>query len=103
MVYVYVLTNKPRGTLYVGLTNNLVRRVWEHRGRFVPGFTRKYHLSRLVYYEEFEELAEAVQREGRLKRWRRSWKLELIERDNPDWRDLYPLIADGSVDISSCY
>jgi putative endonuclease len=103
MYYVYVLTNKPRGTLYVGVTNNLVRRVWEHRGRFVSGFTRKYHLSKLVHYEGFEELVEAIQREVRVKRWRRRWKIQLIERENPDWVDLYPGIADGAVDVSSCY
>ena len=103
MYYVYVLTNKPRGTLYVGVTNNLVRRVWEHRNRFVSGFTRKYHLSKLVHYEAFEELVEAIQREVRLKRWRRQWKIQLIERENPEWVDLYPGIADGAVDVSSCY
>ncbi|NBB94072.1 MAG: GIY-YIG nuclease family protein [Gammaproteobacteria bacterium] len=88
--FVYILTNQPRGTLYLGATNNLIRRVAEHRSRQVSGFTRKYFLTRLVYFEAYREMLVAFEREYRLKRWRRAWKIELVERVNPEWRDLYP-------------
>ena len=88
--YIYILTNRLRGTLYIGVTNNLLRRVWEHRLGKVPGFTRKYRLRRLVYFEHCTEFAIGIEREKRLKRWRRQWKLNLIEARNPDWKDLYP-------------
>ncbi|QOC23822.1 GIY-YIG nuclease family protein [Wenzhouxiangella sp. AB-CW3] len=91
--FVYIVTNRLRGTLYVGVTNNLIRRVWEHRLGLVPGFTQKYRLRRLVYFEHFSDFGHAIEREKRLKRWRRDWKLTLIEKDNPQWQDLYPRIA----------
>ena len=87
--WVYILTNRPRGTLYVGVTSRLVHRVYEHRMNAVPGFTSKYRLKQLVYFEECGEIIVAIEREKRLKRWRRDWKIELIERFNPAWRDLY--------------
>ncbi|MGY6587791.1 MAG: GIY-YIG nuclease family protein [Wenzhouxiangella sp.] len=87
--WVYILTNRPRGTLYVGVTSRLVHRVYEHRTNAVPGFTSKYRLKQLVYFEECGEIIVAIEREKRLKRWRRDWKIELIERFNPAWRDLY--------------
>ena len=86
--FVYILANKKNGTLYVGVTNNLARRIAEHRAKLVPGFTRKYGVDRLVYFEAFESILEARAREHALKRWRRAWKIALIEELNPDWRDL---------------
>jgi len=88
--FVYLLTSKKNGTLYVGVTNNLLRRVSEHRAGVASSFTRKYSVKRLVYFEAHSEIETAIQREKRLKRWRRAWKTGLIERNNPDWRDLYP-------------
>jgi putative endonuclease len=85
---VYILASKRNGTLYVGVTNNLVRRLSEHKAKLVPGFTRKYDVNQLVYFEVFESLLEARAREHSLKRWRRAWKIDLIEKSNPDWRDL---------------
>jgi putative endonuclease len=86
--YVYILANRRRGVLYVGVTNDLVRRLSEHKGKVVPGFTSKYGLIMLVYYEEYASILEARTRERVLKRWRRAWKFDLIETLNPDWRDL---------------
>src|SRR6516164_2030173 len=86
--FVYILANQKNGTLYVGVTNNLARRIAEHKAKLVPGFTRKYGVDRLVYFEAFESILEARAREHALKRWRRAWKIALIEELNPDWRDL---------------
>ena len=86
--YVYILTNRPRGVLYVGVTNDLVRRITEHRGKIVPGFTSRHGVIMLVHVEEYSSILEARTREHALKRWRRAWKFELIEKNNPDWRDL---------------
>jgi putative endonuclease len=86
--FVYILANRRRGVLYVGVTNNLVRRLTEHRGKLVPGFTRTYGVMMLVYYEEYSSILEARARERTLKRWRREWKFKLIETLNPDWHDL---------------
>lgn len=91
--YVYILTNKRCGTLYVGSTNNLVRRINEHRIEAVPGFSKKYNLKKLVHFEVFEDYPSAAQREKRLKKWKREWKLALVEEQNPDWVDLWPSIA----------
>lgn len=90
--YIYVLTNKRRGTLYVGMTSNLQKRVWEHKNKVVPGFTAKHDTNRLVYFEIFDDVAEALHREKRLKRWNRSWKISAIEENNPHWIDLYPYL-----------
>lgn len=87
--YVYILASKPYGTLYIGVTNDLVRRVWEHKSDFVEGFTRKYSVHTLVYYELFNDIDRAITREKQMKKWKRRWKLELIEKVNPDWNDLY--------------
>ena len=87
--YVYVLASGRNGTLYVGVSNDLVRRVYEHREGLVPGFTKRHGVHRLVHWEEFAEIVEAISREKRVKRWLRKWKLELIEQNNPTWRDLY--------------
>jgi putative endonuclease len=86
--YVYILASKRNGTLYIGFTNNLARRVSEHKDGVIEGFAKKYAVYRLVYYEVFGEPAAAITREKRLKKWNRAWKLRLIESRNPDWRDL---------------
>ncbi len=94
--YVYIVTNKPRGTLYVGMTNNLVRRGYEHRNGLIDGFTKKYKLKRLVYFEVFNCVEDTILREKRLKKWNRQWKIELIEKVNPEWIDLYEQLVNGS-------
>ncbi|MCF8079432.1 MAG: GIY-YIG nuclease family protein [Desulfobacterales bacterium] len=85
---VYMLASKRNGTLYIGVTSNLVKRVWEHKNDKVEGFTEKYNVHRLVWYELHDTMESALVREKRLKGWKRQWKLELIENNNPDWRDL---------------
>jgi putative endonuclease len=91
--YVYMLASRIGGTLYVGVTNDLVRRVYEHRTKALDGFTRDYDVNCLVHYEEFDDIEHAIVREKRLKKWNRAWKVRLIEEHNPDWNDLYPEIA----------
>jgi putative endonuclease len=91
--YVYILASGPGGTLYVGVTNDLLKRVHEHRTRAVSGFTAKHHLHRLVYYEIHSDIEAAITREKRIKRWLRAWKIELIEKDNPTWDDLWQSVA----------
>src|SRR4051812_5652030 len=86
--FVYILASKRNGTLYIGVTNNLARRNAEHKAKLVPGFTRTYRVVQLVHVEAFDSILEARAREHSLKRWRRAWKIELIEKSNPDWRDL---------------
>jgi putative endonuclease len=93
---VYILASKRNGTLYVGVTSDLARRAWEHRVGEVEGFTKQHGVYQLVYAEFHESMADAILREKRMKRWRRAWKIELIERDNPDWRDLYDEFVPGS-------
>jgi putative endonuclease len=86
--YVYILASARNGTLYIGMTNDLARRVWEHREEMVPGFTKKYGIKTLVYYGTFSDVNAAIHWETRLKKYKREWKLNLIEQRNPDWRDL---------------
>lgn len=86
--YVYILSNKVNGTLYIGITNDLHRRVYEHKSKVLKGFTRKYNIDKLMYYEEFNNVKQAILREKRLKKWNREWKIELIEENNKDWLDL---------------
>jgi putative endonuclease len=86
--YVYILASQRNGTLYIGVTNDLSRRITQHKSGAVPGFTRQYGVDKLVYFEEHASILEAREREHRMKRWQRAWKLELIEKLNPDWRDL---------------
>jgi len=93
--YAYILASKIGGTLYIGVTNDLVRRVFEHGSKFVRGFTKKYDAVKLVYYEQYDSVENAIQREKRLKKWNRQWKIRLIEERNPNWDDLYPGIAGG--------
>ena len=91
--FVYMLASRRHGTLYVGVTNDLVRRTAEHKGKDVAGFTKRYGVDRLVWWLEFGEVTEAIAFEKKLKRWRRDWKINLIEQDNPHWDDLYPALA----------
>ena len=86
---VYIMASKRNGVLYVGVTGDLVGRVYEHKNDVVDGFTRRYHVHRLVYYEMTDDINEAIAREKRLKKWKRAWKIALIESANPGWRDLY--------------
>jgi putative endonuclease len=87
--WVYILTNRPNGTLYIGVTGDLARRIWEHREGVADGFTRRYALKRLVYVEQHDDIRTAIQREKLIKHWSRAWKVKLILRENPDWSDLY--------------
>ncbi|MDT8376630.1 MAG: GIY-YIG nuclease family protein [Mariprofundaceae bacterium] len=85
----YLLSNRRNGTLYAGVTSNLPRRVWEHRNHLVDGFTKRYGVTCLVWYEQHESMASAIAREKTIKSWKRAWKIELIETENPEWLDLY--------------
>ena len=87
--YVYILASKKNGTLYIGVTNNLLKRVHEHKNDLMEGFTQKYRVHSLVYYEVYGDIIDAITREKRMKKWKRQWKIELIEKTNPQWRDLY--------------
>ena len=87
--YVYILANKRNGTLYIGVTNDLIKRVFEHKEKLVEGFSKKYDTSLLVYFESTGDVMSAIQREKQIKRWNRAWKLRLIEKENPNWDDLY--------------
>lgn len=87
--YVYILASQKNGTLYIGLTSDLIRRTWEHKNNCVPGFTAKYGVHMLVYYEIHSDIRLAAAREKRLKEWKRQWKIDLIQKMNPDWNDLY--------------
>ena len=93
MYFVYILASRRNGTLYVGVTNDLVRRAYEHKNDIVDGFTKRYGVHLLVYYESTNEVASAIQREKQIKKWNRAWKIELIERVNQDWKDLYNELA----------
>ena len=87
---VYILASKRNGTLYTGVTSNLIKRIWEHKSNAVRGFTSKYHVHTLVWYELHEDMMSAIQREKAIKNWKRAWKIRLIEEDNPQWQNLYP-------------
>jgi putative endonuclease len=87
--WVYILTNKPEGTLYIGVTSDLARRVWEHKNKVVEGFTLQYNLDTLVYCEAFDDAEGAIAREKQMKKWKRAWKIRLIEDGNPEWKDLF--------------
>jgi putative endonuclease len=90
---VYMLSSKRNGTLYVGVTSDLIKRVWEHKNNLVEGFTKQYNVHQLVWYELHESMESAIKREKRLKDWKRKWKMQLIEKTNPNWQDLYPMIT----------
>jgi putative endonuclease len=87
--WVYMLANKPSGTLYIGVTSNLVQRIWQHKNKVAEGFTTTYGVDRLMWYEQHGNAESAITREKQLKKWNRAWKIELIRQANPDWRDLY--------------
>jgi putative endonuclease len=86
---VYLLANKRNGTLYTGVTSNLVKRIWEHKSHLVEGFTKKYNVTLLVWYELHESMESAIHKEKQIKNWKRSWKIKEIEKSNPEWNDLY--------------
>ena len=87
--YDYIMASKKNGTLYIGVTDDLIDRVYQHKQGFVPGFTKKYNVKNLVYFEETSDIKSAITREKQLKKWNRQWKINLIEKTNPDWKDLY--------------
>jgi putative endonuclease len=91
--YVYILASRKNGTLYTGMTDNLIQRVWMHRNDVLPGFTKQYGVKTLVWYEQHETRAAAITRERQIKKWNRPWKLEIIERTNPSWSDLYETLS----------
>ena len=91
--FVYMITNKRNGTLYTGVTSDLIKRIWQHKNKCVDSFTKKYNISMLVYYELHDKMEQAITREKQIKEWQRKWKLELIENTNPNWNDLYDEIT----------
>ena len=91
--YVYLLASDRNGTLYIGVTNDIIRRVFEHKSKVVPGFTKLYAVDKLVWFEIYDDPTSAITREKELKKWRREWKIQLIEKQNPQWIDLYPQIS----------
>ena len=88
--YVYILSSSKNGTLYIGVTSDLIKRVYEHQQGFISSFTKRYKVHKLVYFETTPDINSAIAREKQLKKWKRQWKIELIERHNPNWNDLYP-------------
>ena len=93
MYWVYILASRKHGTIYIGVTNDLIRRVYQHKNKLAKGFTNEYSVIRLVWFETYDDITAAIEREKKLKKWRREWKINLIERDNPNWDDLYDAIA----------
>ncbi|MBL7107439.1 MAG: GIY-YIG nuclease family protein [Phycisphaerae bacterium] len=87
--YVYILASKKNGTIYIGITNNLAKRIYQHKTNLVEGFTKKYQVHNLVYFEYFVNVSSAINREKQLKKWNRQWKINLIEKENPQWHDLF--------------
>ena len=96
--YVYILASRRNGTLYIGVTSELIKRIWEHKNKLVQGFTEKYDVDKLVYYEQFNDAEYAIRREKRLKKYNRKWKTDIIEKLNPDWKDLYEELISGFPD-----
>ncbi len=90
--YIYIMSNKTNGTIYIGVTSDIIKRVYEHKNKLVDGFTKQYNLHDLVYYEVYDDINEAIKREKQLKSWKRQWKIDLIQKDNVDWKDLYDSI-----------
>ena len=95
LYFVYILASKRNGTLYIGIANNLLKRIDQHKQNIIEGFTERYSVHRLVYFEQYRDVHAAIRREKQLKKWNRQWKLELIEKDNPDWRDLFEELVDS--------
>jgi putative endonuclease len=98
--YVYMMASKKNGTLYIGMTNDLIKRVYQHKNNIIKGFSEKYSVHRLVYYETYRYFKDAINREKQLKRWKRAWKIRLIEQGNPNWEDLYPKLMMDSETIT---
>ncbi|MCX6640937.1 MAG: GIY-YIG nuclease family protein [bacterium] len=98
--YVYILANKRNGTLYIGVTTDLIRRISEHKRDLIGGFTKKYCCHQLVYFEEHDSVEQAIVREKNMKEWKRKWKLELIEKTNPDWKDLWDDLLNSGFRLS---
>jgi putative endonuclease len=96
--YVYILASRRNGTLYIGVTSDLIKRTWEHKNKVIEGFTKRYSVDKLVYFEQFSDPENAIKREKRLKKYDRKWKLELIEKENPEWRDFYGELVSGLPD-----
>jgi putative endonuclease len=92
MFYVYLLASRKQGTLYLGVTKDLVRRTYQHKEKLLAGFTSQYDIRRLVWFEIYDNPTTAIEREKQIKKWRRAWKIDLIEKENPEWKDLYPEI-----------
>ncbi len=90
--HVYIITNKAHTVLYIGMTNNIIRRIWEHKNKLADGFTKKYNCTKLVYVETYDDVRYAIEREKNIKAWKRDWKNQMIEKLNPDWQDLYETI-----------
>jgi putative endonuclease len=93
--YTYILASQRNGTLYIGITSDLIKRVWQHKEKFADGFTKKYNVNRLVYFEQFRDPESAIRREKRLKKYTRQWKINIIEKENPEWKDLYETLVSG--------
>jgi putative endonuclease len=93
VIAVYLLANKRNTVFYIGVTSDLIKRIWQHKEKLVEGFTKKYNADKLAYYEVFDSIQEAIKREKQLKNWRREWKLDLIRSQNPEFKDLYPEIV----------
>ncbi len=93
--YVYILASEQNGTLYIGITSNLIKRIWKHKSKAISSFTSKYNVSKLVYFEEFQDINLAISKEKLLKSWQRKWKINLIEKTNQEWKDLYDEIVSG--------
>ncbi len=91
--YLYILASRKNGTLYIGVTSDLIKRVWQHKQKLVEGFTQKYNVSVLVYFEEYSDVKDALKREKNMKAWQRQWKIKIIEENNPNWEDLYSKIV----------
>ena len=91
---VYIMAGKKDGPLYIGVTSNLVQRIWKHKNNQIPGFTEKYNIKKLVYFEQHETMEYAITREKQMKKWKREWKINLIEKDNANWDDLWPQIVE---------
>ncbi len=103
LFFVYIMTNRPNGILYIGMTNDLIRRVFEHKNKFVDGFTKKYGLDKLVYHEVYHDPETALYRERCMKAWKRAWKVKHILQTNPEWNDLYPqLVGEEQMDGRGC-
>jgi Predicted endonuclease containing a URI domain len=97
--YVYILANEHNGTIYIGSTSNIIKRIWQHKNKLLQGFISKYHVDKLVYFEEYQDIRDMAYREKHLKEWKRSWKIRLIEQNNPKWKDLFHILPDPVLNM----